>query len=101
MKRIPLTLCLLPLAWFSFSAHASDKSYTTPNRTAVVVNSQQANHRICFYQDQAYSEGALLEVGGFVMRCENANQYETNGSLKWVTFAKPQPTSGQNQNSQK
>ncbi|ROV59168.1 DUF1496 domain-containing protein [Vibrio ponticus] len=90
-------VCLLPI-----SAGAAEKSYSTPNhRAAVVVNSEQANHRICYYQDLAYSEGALLEVGGYLMRCENANQYETNGKLKWVTFAKSQQSNGKNQSSTK
>lgn len=79
---------LLWLSIFSLSSFASEKSYSTPSRAAIVVDAQAANHRLCFYQDQAFSQGALLEIGGYLMRCDDANEFESNGRLKWVTLGK-------------
>ncbi|GAB2663978.1 DUF1496 domain-containing protein [Vibrio panuliri] len=87
MERILLMLVtLLPL-----TSIAGEKSYSTPNhRAAIVFDGQAVNQRVCYYQDQAYSEGAILEVGGYLMRCDNAHQFESNGRVKWVSFEKPQ-----------
>ncbi len=77
----------LLLGWLSFYAMANEKSYSTPTKAAVVVNSSQFKHRVCYYQDHAYSLGALLEIGGYILRCDVANKIESNGALKWVTIA--------------
>ena len=78
---------LLLLGSLSFYAMANEKSYSTPTKAAVVVNSSQFKHRVCYYQDHAYSLGALLEIGGYILRCDVANNVESNGALKWVTIA--------------
>lgn len=63
------------------------KSVSTPKRSALVISAADLKHRVCYYQDQAYSFGALLEVGSYIMRCDEANNFESNGALKWVTIA--------------
>ncbi len=59
------------------------KTVSTPAAVPVVVDGN-VGKRVCYYQDQAYSEGALLQVGELYMICQAANKFETNGQLKWV-----------------
>ncbi len=54
------------------------------NHKAVVVANGDTVKRVCYYQDQAYTEGAIIKVEGFVLQCSEANDYEQNGALKWV-----------------
>jgi len=58
------------------------KSISIP--AAPVVVDGNIGKRVCYYQDQAYSEGALLQVGEMYMVCQAANKFETNGQLKWI-----------------
>ncbi|WP_246335877.1 DUF1496 domain-containing protein [Vibrio marinisediminis] len=81
-------LLLLWLSVFSLTSYANEKSYSTPSKAAIILDAQATNHRLCYYQDQAFSQGALLEVGGYIMRCDEANEFESNGRLKWITFGK-------------
>lgn len=85
-------LALIPTILLTYGDHvlanSETKSFSTPKKTAVIVNSSDLKHRICYYQDQAYSLGALIEVGGYIMRCDNANDFESNGALKWITLDK-------------
>ncbi len=68
---------------FIFSSALLAKSISTPATVPVVVDSN-IGKRVCYYQDQAYSEGALLQVGDLYMICKAANKFETNGQLKWI-----------------
>ncbi|MGF1910612.1 YnjH family protein [Vibrio kasasachensis] len=88
---------ILWLSFFSLVGFASEKSYSTPNRAAIVVDAENINHRVCYYQDKAFSLGALLEVGGYLLRCEEANNFESNGRLKWVAFGKTETTQTQDE----
>ncbi len=87
MKQCLFVLLSLGLSVITSVSFASEKSYSTPNRTAVIVDGDNTNQRLCYYQGQAYSEGSLLEVGGFLLRCENATDFETNGRLKWQSYS--------------
>lgn len=60
------------------------KTISTPATPVPVVVDGNVGKRVCYYQDQAYSEGALLQVGELYMICQAANNFETNGQLKWV-----------------
>ena len=90
MLRI-VTLLLLITAPF---AHA--RIISTPHEKPIVAleNSDLAK-RVCYYQDQAYSLGAMISVGKHYLLCKEANAFETNGALKWVPLnddsATPQP----------
>ncbi len=73
-----LTCCALFICPFAVA-----KTVSIPAAAPVVVNGD-VGKRVCYYQDQAYSEGALLQVGELYMICQAANKFETNGQLKWV-----------------
>jgi hypothetical protein len=60
------------------------KTISTSATPVPVVVDGNVGKRVCYYQDQAYSEGALLQVGELYMSCQAANNFETNGQLKWV-----------------
>ncbi|MBU2897832.1 DUF1496 domain-containing protein [Vibrio hepatarius] len=57
---------------------------TTPGKPVVAIDASNASKRVCYYQDQAYSLGAILQVGEHYMTCDRANDFETNGALKWI-----------------
>lgn len=52
---------------------------TTTTATLPVVVSDDIAKRVCYYQDQAYSEGAVIVVGEIYLVCQRANDFETNG----------------------
>lgn len=56
---------------------------TTPGRAIVGVNAGEVAKRVCYYQDQAYSDGAILQIDQYYIICTAANDFETNGALKW------------------
>ncbi|MGC9460399.1 DUF1496 domain-containing protein [Vibrio genomosp. F10] len=60
------------------------KVISTPGKSIIAVDGSSAAKRVCYYQDQAYSLGAILQVGEHYMICKEANDFETNGALKWV-----------------
>ncbi|MCG7488059.1 YnjH family protein [Vibrio sp. Of14-4] len=63
---------------------ASANIITTPGKAVIAIDSGNAGKRVCYYQDQAYSLGAILQVGEHYMTCDRANDFETNGALKWI-----------------
>lgn len=65
---------------------------TTPARPVVGINANEIAKRICYYQDQAYSEGAIIQVGDYYMMCTAARDFETNGALMWRQLDKAQQT---------
>ncbi|MDF2155151.1 DUF1496 domain-containing protein [Vibrio sp. CAU 1672] len=66
------------------------KSYTTPEAKALVVADGKVGQRVCYYNDKAYSVGAVLKVENVLLQCTAANTFETNGALKWVVY-QPEP----------
>ncbi len=66
-----------------FSGITSAKVISTPSKPIVAVDGSELAKRVCYYQDQAYSLGAVLQVGEHYLICTEANKYETNGALKW------------------
>ncbi|MFV0450395.1 MAG: DUF1496 domain-containing protein [Vibrio sp.] len=77
LKYVTLILLLI-------SPTSIAKTITTPAEPVPVIVDGNVGKRVCYYQDQAYSEGALLQVGELYMICQAANKFETNGQLKWV-----------------
>ncbi|EGR2446796.1 TPA: DUF1496 domain-containing protein [Vibrio cholerae] len=55
----------------------------TPAKLPIVIGDDIAK-RVCYYQDQAYSEGAVILVGEVYLSCQRANDFETNGPLQWL-----------------
>ncbi len=69
----------------SLSAAVFAKSYSTAdNSKALVVTDGKLGQRICYYDDKAYTVGAVIKVDDLVFVCANENKFETNGSLKWI-----------------
>ena len=77
------------LALLSYSV-ASQAAPTTTTTLPVVISDDIAK-RVCYYQDQAYSEGAVILVGEVYLSCQRANDFETNGPLKWVLLPQEKP----------
>nr|WP_236688463.1 DUF1496 domain-containing protein [Vibrio renipiscarius] len=86
--RLPLCFFFVLYTFSIAQASASSeiKRYSTPSKAAVIVDGSALNQRVCYYQDHAYSLGAVIEVGNTIIRCGEANEFETNGHLKWVTL---------------
>lgn len=78
-----LSFTMLILLW-SFSAAASN--ITLPAKPVIGINAAELAKRVCYYQDHAYSQGAILQVGEHYLTCEPANNFETHGVLQWVPF---------------
>ncbi|MCL9782704.1 YnjH family protein [Vibrio sp. S4M6] len=89
MQRIIIGIGFVLISGMSFAEVISLPQHSA--RNAVVVNAQNMKSRVCYYQDQAYSLGAILQVGKFYMVCNPANKFETNGALKWEAY---EPSSG-------
>ncbi len=68
------------------SASLFAKSYNTPDSKALIVADGKLGQRICYYDDKAYTAGAVIKVDDVVIVCANENDFETNGSLKWVVL---------------
>ena len=71
----------------SISANAN-KIISTPAKAAVVVTQSSSQQRVFYYNDKAYSIGAVVEVSGVVIKCTAENDFETNGALGWVEMIK-------------
>lgn len=41
---------------------------------------------VCFYADQRYSKGSVIEVGKQLFVCEREKSFESNGRLSWHVF---------------
>lgn len=66
---------------------AAAKVITTPGeKPLVALDGSDIAKRVCYYQDQAYSLGAIVQVGDHYMVCKETNSFETNGALKWATL---------------
>lgn len=78
---------ILTSAFCSISVSAN-KIISTPAKAAVVVTQSTSQKRVCYYNDKAYSVGAIVEVTGVVIKCAAENDFETNGALGWVEIIK-------------
>lgn len=86
IKVISLTL-LFGFSLNNANVHAGN-NISTPVKSAVVVSHKNANSRVCYYDDKAYSLGAVLEISGVVIQCAEQNDFETNGALSWKEVEK-------------
>lgn len=66
-----------------FSLPAAANVTTLPAKPVIGINASEVGKRVCYYQDQAYSDGAIVQIDAYYMICSAANDYETNGVLKW------------------
>ncbi|MDC5803436.1 YnjH family protein [Vibrio europaeus] len=56
---------------------------STPAKPIIGINAGEVGKRVCYYQDKAYSDGAIVQIDEYYMICAAANDYELNGALKW------------------
>lgn len=75
------TLLVVPLS-------VTAKVISTPSNPLVVTGTGKTQQRVCYYNDKAYSMGAVLQVGEIYMLCKEANDFEKNGALRWVILEK-------------
>jgi len=66
----------------AFPANAN-KVISTPSRGVAVVTDANLGARVCYYEDKAYSLGAVLNISGVLIECIEEKDFELNGSLKW------------------
>ncbi len=69
-----------------FSGLACSKSYSTAESKSLVVAEGKLGQRLCYYDDKAYTVGAVIKVDDVLIGCIAENDFETNGSLKWVVL---------------
>ncbi len=85
--KIVKSVLVASAIFFSMPASAN-KVVSTPGKAAVVVTQGSQQQRVCYYDDKAYSIGAVLEVSGVVIQCAAENDFETNGALAWIQIKK-------------
>jgi hypothetical protein len=87
MMKYPLMLFIASLFTVTSLSPLHAKVISTPGKAIIAVEGTNAAKRVCYYQDQAYSLGSILQVGEHYMVCKEANDFETNGALRWVPLA--------------
>lgn len=87
------SLLLLLLA--SANVAAANTSVSTSHKAIIGINAAEIGQRVCFYQDMAYSSGAIIQVGEHFLICQNENNFETNGALKWASLPSETETSSE------
>ncbi|MDE1263103.1 DUF1496 domain-containing protein [Vibrio aestuarianus] len=75
------TLLIAPLT-------VTAKVISTPSNPLVVTGTGKSQQQVCYYNDKAYSIGAVLQVGEVYMLCKEANDFEKNGALRWAILEK-------------
>ncbi|MGP8306021.1 YnjH family protein [Vibrio sp. YIC-376] len=70
------------------SGQVFSKSYSTAESKALVVADGKLGQRLCYYEDKAYTVGAVIKVDDVLIECAAENDFEMNGSLKWVVLNK-------------
>ncbi|WP_428773154.1 DUF1496 domain-containing protein [Vibrio sp.] len=60
---------------------------TSSEKAIVALDSANLGQRVCFYQGQSYSLGAVLSVGDFLLECRAEKSFESNGALAWKRLA--------------
>lgn len=71
----------------------SAKVITTPGSdvgAAVLLSDSKLGKRVCYYNDKAYSLGAVINVEGVVLQCVAEQDFEMNGQLKWKALKSEQ-----------
>jgi hypothetical protein len=71
----------------------SAKVITTPGSdvgAAVLLSDSKLGKRVCYYNDKAYSLGAVINVEGVVLQCVAEQGFEMNGQLKWKALKSEQ-----------
>lgn len=76
------TLTLLWLVCVSTTVSAQ----TINSRPALELNLNSDLEPACFYADQRYSKGSIIEMAKQPFICEREKTFEQNGRLSWQPF---------------
>jgi hypothetical protein len=88
MKLKSVTTITIFAVTACLSGSVFSKSYSTAESKALVVADGKLGQRLCYYDDKAYTVGAVIKVDDVLIECTAENDFETNGSLKWVVLNK-------------
>ncbi|OEE79271.1 DUF1496 domain-containing protein [Vibrio genomosp. F6] len=58
------------------------KTVSTPS-AALIIN-EELGQRVCYFEDKAYTIGAVIQVSDILLECVAEKSFETNGALTWV-----------------
>lgn len=84
---------IVALSGLLVSGAAFAKIITTPGAdvgAAVLLSDSKLGKRVCYYNDKAYSLGAVINVEGVVLQCVEEQDFEMNGQLKWKALKSEQ-----------
>lgn len=59
---------------------------TISTKPALELNVNAGSEPVCFYADQRYSKGSVIEMGKQLFVCEREKSFEQNGRLSWQRF---------------
>ena len=59
---------------------------TMSTQPALELNVNAGSEPVCFYADQRYSKGSVIEMGKQLFVCEREKSFEQNGRLSWQRF---------------
>lgn len=76
-------LLLVLSALQPLSTAANTIHHTKPS---VELNVNSGLEPVCFYADQRYSKGSVIEMGKQLFICEREKSFEQNGRLSWLPF---------------
>lgn len=74
------------LGWVLLAFSATVSANTISTRPPVELNIASGLEPVCFYADQRYSRGAVIEMGKQLFVCEREQSFEQNGRLSWHPF---------------
>jgi hypothetical protein len=88
IKNQLVKVLLVLMSLFSSTSAMANRIISTKEKGVVVVTQSNNKHRVCYYNDKAYSIGAVIEVSGVVIKCTAENDFETNSALAWIEVIK-------------
>lgn len=75
-----------PLVGFLLVCSTSVTANTIRTQPALELNVNAGVEPVCFYADQRYSKGSVIEMGKQLFVCEREKSFEQNGRLSWQHF---------------
>ena len=85
-----LLLCLLASLWLIPALAASKTTVVGESASPeLVLPLGSLPERVCWYQDQKYSQGARIQQGELWLECAPQQAMETNGPLIWREVTTP------------
>ncbi|PSV21315.1 DUF1496 domain-containing protein [Photobacterium leiognathi subsp. mandapamensis] len=90
MNRYAVMLrVMMGLVAVLLSSQVQAKTYSVTSSPEIVpsvefnLDGQATNQRLCFYENKAYSLGAIIVIDGVILECVAESSIETNGRLMW------------------